>query len=104
MRTSLALLMLAAIGFADDSELTAVDRKVMPALTERKETKQFVFHYEPDLPKSKLKKAMALNRRFFNTLEKKLRMRYRGQIHLFLHSSQPRLRELTGEHAQTGDS
>jgi len=98
MRSGIAVLALVAIAWADP-DFTAVDHKALQHLTKTRETPKIIFHYAPDLPGASVKKAVQLNLGFHRGLEKTMRMRYDGRIHVFLYATAEQMRTITGSSA-----
>ncbi|MGH7163831.1 MAG: hypothetical protein ACREID_10140, partial [Planctomycetota bacterium] len=88
---------LALLG-ADD--LAPGDHEVLKRLAAVKEAPPLLFHYDAAaLDEATVAAAVERNLGFFRTLEKEMRMRYEGRIHLFLYRDGAHLKEVTGSDA-----
>ncbi|MHC4342419.1 MAG: family 16 glycoside hydrolase [Planctomycetota bacterium] len=82
---------------AQPAELAPGDHPVLKQLTAVEESGLLVFHYDAGKVKGPaVRQAVQRNRGFFRYLEKTLRLRYEGRIHLFLYENAAHLKAVTG--------
>ena len=80
-----------------ENQLTTTDIKVMKELSAVKNTANLVFHYRPlDLDEKELANVIRVNQANFNQCEKRLQMKYKGKVHLFLYRDVQDLKKMTG--------